>query len=244
METLPPIAIVGRGRLGRWVLRRLRASGHPASSVGRGEPVPAAAAWVYLCVPDRALAQVAAEIPRGPILLHASGASSVDVLRPHAPAGVLHPLMTFPAAGPPSGPIPAAVDGDPPAREAARALAEALGWSAFPRPADAVLYHAAAVLAGNFASALLVFGAEVLAAAGHDRATARARLLPLARASLEAAAAGALSDALTGPLARGDHATVEAHLRALTALDPGLAQLYAAFGPPIEAALGRPRGSP
>jgi len=244
VQPLPPIAVLGRGRLGRWVHTRLRAGGHDAVALGRGDAVPARAAWVYLCVPDRALGAAAAAVPPGRLVLHASGATGLAPLRPHTPAGVLHPLMTFPAAGPPAGEIPAAVDGDPAARDAAERLAVALGWSPFPRPADPILYHAAAVLAGNFASALLVFGAEVLAAAGHDRDTARARLLPLVRASVEAAAAAPFSEALTGPLARGDAATVAAHLGALAALDPSLASLYAAFRAPVEAALARARGEP
>ncbi len=50
---------------------------------------------------------------------------------------------------------------------------------------------------------------------------------PLARASLENALQRGQA-ALTGPVARGDAAAIEGHLRALTEVDPQLAQAYRA----------------
>ena len=214
------IAIVGPGRLGRSARKLLGATRWEVTVVGRGEPIPKRP-LTWLTVPDRAIAEAAAATPVGGVVLHASGASTVEVLRPHRPAGSLHPLMTFP--GPEVGlpdaarGVPAAVAGDAEAREAAHELADALGFSAFEVPGDRRLYHAAAVLAGNFATVLLAEASQLLAAAGVDAARAPALLAPLALASLENAAASTPSRALTGPVARGDNDVIEGHLDAIRA---------------------------
>jgi predicted short-subunit dehydrogenase-like oxidoreductase (DUF2520 family) len=209
------IGLLGPGRLGRTLARLLADRGHRVDLRGRGE-LPSGEV-ILLTVPDAALPEAARSIPPGPVVLHCSGAAEVDVLRPHAPAGSLHPLMTFPGpevAIPDLAGVPAAVAGDPAAQEAARAIARSLGMSPFSVPGDRRLYHAAAVMAGNFATVLLADAAAVLAAAGVDPADAPGLLAPLALQSLRNAAADPAA-ALTGPAARGDSATIERHRAAL-----------------------------
>ncbi|MBN2801230.1 MAG: DUF2520 domain-containing protein [Deltaproteobacteria bacterium] len=208
------VAIHGPGRLGRSLAEALRRAGAEVSLTGRGE-VPAPAAVTLLTVPDRALAAVSAAIRVEGVLLHCSGALSHEVLRPHNPAGSLHPLMTYP--GPEVAPplfegVPAAISGDVEARGAAARLADLLGMSPFRAPADRALYHAAAVVAGNLGAALLLEGGDILRAAGIE--DGERLLLPLALASLRNAA-HTPSAALTGPAARGDLEVLGAHLRAL-----------------------------
>jgi predicted short-subunit dehydrogenase-like oxidoreductase (DUF2520 family) len=209
------VGIVGRGRLGRSLDVLLRAAGVDVQLRGRGEP-PSDAPIVLLAVPDAAIREALALVPPGPIVLHASGASPVDVLRPRRPVGSFHPLMTFP--GPEQLPdlagVAAAVAGDPEAVDAGRAIAAALGMRAVEVPGERALYHAAAVMAGNFATVLLADAAAVLERAGVDPREARAMLAPLAIASLR----NAIDDparALTGPVARGDEITIAAHREAL-----------------------------
>jgi predicted short-subunit dehydrogenase-like oxidoreductase (DUF2520 family) len=98
------------------------------------------------------VAEVAAQIQPGGAtpVLHASGALSHDVLRPHRPAGSLHPLQSFPGpdvATPPLEGVAAAVAGDLEAVLVARRLAEALGMAPFTVSGDRRAYHAAAVIA-------------------------------------------------------------------------------------------------
>lgn len=149
------VAILGLGRLGTSMLERI---GSPACSHRlevvatwrRGEAMPTKADGVdvyYLCVSDGAVAEVASLIPtladhggRGgegtndvPVL-HASGALDHEVLRPHRPAGSLHPLQSFPGpdvALPPLDGVPAAVAGDEAAIEVATRMAEGLGMVPF-----------------------------------------------------------------------------------------------------------------
>ena len=240
-DAAPPLdlVLVGPGRLGRSVLALLAGGPHRLRMVGRGEPIPAAPI-TWLTVPDREIATAAAWVPPGGILLHASGAADLGVLAPHAEAGSLHPLMSFP--GPELGlpdprfGVPAAIAGSPKARSAALALAQALGWTPFSVEGDRRLYHAAAVLAGNFATALLAEATRCLAAAGVPEAQAPALLAPLALASIQNAAQVGPARALTGPVARGDHAVIAGHQQALAqaGLDADVGVTYRAL---LEAAL-------
>jgi predicted short-subunit dehydrogenase-like oxidoreductase (DUF2520 family) len=177
---------------------------------------------VLLAVPDGALAQVAKQWT-GPFpVLHCSGALTVDVLRPLSPAGSFHPLMTFPGpekAIPDLTGVPAVLDGDPAALAFGKSVADALGMHVLDVPGDRRLYHAAAVLSGNFATVLLAHAAQVLEAAGVPRDQAGIALLPLALESLRNAAHDP-AGSLTGPIARGDDAVVESHRAALA--DVGL----------------------
>lgn len=210
------IAIVGPGRLGRSLDRLWRQCGHEVRMVGRGDP-PSEADVAVLTVPDTAVAEVAALLPTGPIVLHCSGALEVDVLRPHRPAGSLHPLMTFPGpevAIPELRGVPAAVAGDPEAVQVAESLARELGLEPFTVPGDRRLYHAAAVIAGNFATLLLGEAATVLQAAGVPAERCADILALLAVRSIENARHGVRA-ALTGPVARRDTATLDAHRAAL-----------------------------
>ncbi len=221
------LVIVGPGRLGRAAAAVLRGEGVAVRLIGRGEAIPPAEI-VWLTVPDRMIAEVAAQVlpfgaPERGVLLHASGATDLSVLAPHPRAGSLHPLMTFSGseAGPsPRGPVPAAVAGSPEAVAVARALALRLGWTPFEVPGDRRLYHAAAVMAGNFATTLLAEAAALLVAAGVPAEEAPGLLAALALTSIENAVRMGPRAALTGPVARGDEAVLAAHRAALAALAP------------------------
>lgn len=211
------IGLVGPGRLGRSLAQLWAEAGHRVDLRGRGEAPPSGEV-VVLAVPDRAIPEVAAALPVGPVVLHCSGASDVDVLDPHVRRGSLHPLMTFPGldVGLPAPGAPAAVAGHPDAVEAAACLARDAGLVPFEVPGDRRLYHAAAVTAGNFATVLLLQAAEILAAAGVPADQAPALLAPLAIQSIRNAALDP-SRALTGPAVRGDLAVIEGHREAMRA---------------------------
>ncbi len=222
------LTLVGPGRLGGWTARRLRSAGVSVRVCGRTDAIPSAG-LTWLTVPDRAIGAAALRVPSGGVVLHASGATDIEPLRPHRPAGSLHPLMTFPhPEAPVPDVVPAAVAGDPLAQHAARALADVLGFTPFPVPGDRRAYHAAAVLAGNFATTLLAEAAQVLTQAGVPAADAPALLAPLALASLANAAADPRA-ALTGPAARGDHGVLADHRAAIDALAPDVRPTYDAL---------------
>lgn len=229
------LAIAGGGRVGRSIARAAAAAGVPATVLGRGEigSGTAAADAVLLCVPDDAIAALAAELARSPgvpgMVGHTSGATGLAALAPCAGRGSavfsLHPLQTIPDADTDLTGAPCAVAGsDAEAELYARSLAEALAMRPFAVPDEhRAAYHAAAVIAANFLVALEESAAGLLGRVGVD--DARDLLAPLVlRSAANWAERG--GEALTGPIARGDRATVAGHLAALAEIAPELVPLY------------------
>ena len=211
-------AVIGDGRLGR-VLARALDAGAP---LRRGELPPAGACAVLLVVPDGAIAELAASLATAAPVGHCSGALTLDALAPHEERFSLHPLMTLTSA---SGPdalagAGAAVAGSTPRSLAlARELAERAGLEPFGvAEDDRALYHAAASIASNFLVTVEAIAERLFAAVGVERRHGAT----LARASLENWARSGAEQALTGPIARGDGATVERQRTALAARAPEL----------------------
>jgi predicted short-subunit dehydrogenase-like oxidoreductase (DUF2520 family) len=228
--------VVGAGRAGGSIALAARAAGIEVEVVGHdGAPVVGApqSAAVLLCVPDAAVTaaceRLAETIVAGTAVGHVSGATPLSALAATAAAGCptfsMHPLQTIPSPTTELAGAPCAVAGSSEAALAtARALAGALGMRPFDVPEDGrAAYHAAAAMASNFLVALEESAAGLMDAAGV--ANARGILAPLVlRTAANWADAG--GEALTGPIARGDGATVSRHLAALRELAPELVALY------------------
>ena len=227
-RTVATAAIVGRGRLGRVLARALAAAGVQVTGPsGREAPVDAADV-VLLCVPDAEIARVAATLPRDRGWVgHVSGATGLT------DADVdfgLHPLQTFigdEGAEVFHG-IGCAVDGrSPAALEVAEELAVRLGAHPFRIDDDRRAgYHAAASIASNFTVTLLAAAERMAGTAGLDPTDARGVLAPLVRATVDNWAAHGPETALTGPVARGDVATVARQREAIVAQAPELLDLF------------------
>lgn len=268
----PRIGFVGAGRVGSGLGVAFARAGWPVVAVasrdaGRrarfcdlvpsARPVPAAAAitdeadLIFLCVPDDAMADVAAGLRPygGQALVHTSGALAADVLDPARAAGTLtgsfHPLVAFAdldaaLAGLPGSAI--AVEGDEELVALLGRLATDLGAQPVRLPPGGKpAYHAAAVLAAGGFVGLLDAIAEVARGVGVDEAGALAIYAPLVRQSLANAERLGIGAALTGPYVRGDVGTVRAHLAALARLAPGALDLYRAVAR-RELALAEARG--
>jgi predicted short-subunit dehydrogenase-like oxidoreductase (DUF2520 family) len=228
MRELDSIAVVGAGRLGTALGVALRAAGVDARGPLRRGESPGDAAAVLLCVPDSEIATAAGAIAPGPLVGHCSGATGLDVLAGHE-AFAVHPLMTVPAGAPPTvfaGAGAAIAGSTARALAVARELAEAAGM----RPtqvddADRAAYHAAASIASNFLVTLEGAAERLAATAGVDRAL----LAPLVRAAVENWAARGAAAALTGPIARGDEATVARQRAAVAERTPDLLPLFDAL---------------
>jgi predicted short-subunit dehydrogenase-like oxidoreductase (DUF2520 family) len=204
--------VIGSGRVGSAVTARLRKRG---VVVGEDDPDV-----VLLCVPDPAISDVARCLTPGRAWVgHVSGATPLAALEPHERRFSLHPLQTFDRSGEPSqldGAWAAVTGETEEALAVARGLAETLGLRPFElADADRTLYHAGAVFASNYVVTL-------------QRAAVRLGvppegLVPLMTRTIEN------GFDLTGPIARGDWATVEAHKRAIRATHPELEHLYEAL---------------
>jgi predicted short-subunit dehydrogenase-like oxidoreductase (DUF2520 family) len=223
--------VLGPGRVGRALAARLTASGHHVT-LGRDPQLARGCDAVLVCVPDGAIAEVAARLPDGPWRVHCAGAVSLDALGHGTHALSVHPLMTFRADGDASqldGAHAAVTARDAEGAAVGDWLARELGLTPFPLADDQrVLYHAAAVLASNSLPVVVDAAVRCAALAGIEPSTARAALAPLVLRSAENALAGLPDGGLTGPVARGDASTVESHLAALGG-EPALAALYRAL---------------
>jgi len=92
-------------------------------------------------------------------------------------------------------------------------------------PEDRVAYHAAGAIAANFLVALEACAERLAATAG----VTREQLAPLVLATAHQWAEMGPEAALTGPIVRGDEATVERQRAALLERTPELAPLFDAL---------------
>jgi predicted short-subunit dehydrogenase-like oxidoreductase (DUF2520 family) len=234
----PALAIVGAGRVGGSLEAAARKASLDVRLAGRDNAVDACreAEVALLAVPDTAIAEVseavAAAVPPLRLVGHTSGATGLDALSACARAGAatfsIHPLQTVPDAATDLTAAPCAVSGSTPEAQAfAAGLAERLEMRPFAVPEEhRAAYHAAAAIASNFLVALEESASELLGRAGVD--DARELLAPLVlRTAANWAEDGA--DALTGPIARGDEATVARHREAIAAVAPELTAMYDAL---------------
>lgn len=215
--------------------------GAPTAS-DRLADLPVATPCVICCVPDDAITPVAAELAAaggdwtGRTVLHTSGAHGAAALAPLAGRGAavlsFHPLQTFPPGSTPDvfRGIFVALEGDDAALPLGRRLAEALGARHVTLAAEAKpRYHLAATMASNFLVTLMALVDEVLGDAGIDAADRGGLVRPLVDRTWANLQQGRPDDVLTGPVARGDAATVQTHLAALRTHLPHLLPVYAAL---------------
>ena len=205
------VHVVGVGRVGSAVAARLAELGLLTGD---------AAELVLLCVPDRAIAEVAASVEPGPWVAHVSGATSLTSLDPHVRRFGVHPLQTFTRARGSEqldGAFGAVTAETEEARSAGFWLARTLGLDPFDLlDAKRDAYHAGAAIASNYLVTLRRAAGSLLEAAGAPPHA----LDPLMRRTIEN------GFELTGPIARGDWATVEAHVTAIRRERPELEAVY------------------
>ncbi|MGB3770141.1 MAG: DUF2520 domain-containing protein [Rhodococcus sp. (in: high G+C Gram-positive bacteria)] len=211
---------------------------------------------LLLAVPDQELAALVQGLARtdavspGTLVMHTSGANGVDILAPLAGRGVVtmavHPAMTFSGKPEDTDRLSSACFGITAADEVGLAIAQALvleigGEPVGVREDERTLYHAALAHGSNHLVTLVVDALEALRTAlaateltgqqpVEDRpgGVAERVLAPLLSAALDNVLRSGQS-ALTGPVARGDAATVTRHLTALAELDPRIAEGYRAL---------------
>jgi predicted short-subunit dehydrogenase-like oxidoreductase (DUF2520 family) len=190
------VTVIGAGRAGSAIAARLRERGIAVREHGELR---------LLCVPDRAIAEVARSIEPGPWLAHVSGGTPLAALDPHHTRFSVHPLQTLTLARGPEqldGAWAAVTAESEDARARARWLAETLGLHPFALADDKrASYHAGASIASNFLVTLHRAASQLFEDAGAPPEA----LVPLMTRTIE-------NDfELTGPIARGDWETVESH---------------------------------
>lgn len=239
----PPgaVRVVGSGRAGGSFAGALTEVGWSVELLARGDGVELAADGVDLvlvCVPDAAVAEVAAAVRPGPaVVAHCAGSLGLDVLAPHERRASIHPLVALPTARVGARRLRGAwfaTAGVPSSTAVVAEVVAALGGRAVAVPDHArTAYHAAAVVASNHLVALLGQAGRIAATAGVPLEA----FLDLARASLDNVAALGPADALTGPVSRGDWDTVRRHV---AVLDPSERGPYLAMVGEAARLAGRP----
>lgn len=200
------------------------------------------AAVILLAVPDDALAEVAAQLEatggddlRRKVVLHTSGALSSAVLEPLAQrgawTGVIHPMQSFGTRTRPRlDGVLFGIEGHPEALRAIRKMVRSLGGEAARiEPARKAEYHCAGTFAAAHVLASVEAGVQLLVAAGMKRRDAARALLRLARQVLENQELLGPRGAWTGPLSRGDMATIRLHWEALSRYPEEFREAYAAM---------------
>lgn len=213
--------LIGPGRAGMSMHAALIDVGWECSAIfRRGDDVAEAAVGVDACIiatPDTNIASVASAIgPGDAVVVHLSGATSIAALEDHNEVAALHPLQSLPNADVGAGALRNcyfAVAGHGLAQEIAEALSGR--WFAID-DSDRALYHCAAAVASNHSVALLGQVERLAASIGVPLDA----FAPIVRASVENVFEQGPANALTGPAARGDQATIDAHRSALIESHP------------------------
>lgn len=269
---MPRQLVIGLGRLGRTIMRSFggEIAGVVTSRPEEGrrlfpdadipfyagvEDVPFGEFdLVWLAVPDRAIAALAERLAalrddwKGITVAHASGATSLAPLAPLRERGsavaALHPN--------------AILGGDEP-------FADALVWGivldGFPRDAaerllapfrpqlieisDDVrpLYHAAASVAANYSMVIFEAARRLYRHAGVPSAQAADIVARFMREAVRVSLSQGFAEGLTGPVARGDTATVEEHRAAIRRDAPELYDLVDELVRTATRMIGREPGS-
>ncbi|MGH3318604.1 MAG: Rossmann-like and DUF2520 domain-containing protein [Streptosporangiaceae bacterium] len=252
------VGVVGAGRAGAILGAALARAGHTVVAASgdsdrsrrlAGEHLPdvplveprevaARSRLVLLTVPDDVLPEVAADLAdhlaAGTLVVHAAGRYGIDVLEPATRRGglplALHPVMTF--TGRPDDLARLAgcffgVTAPDPLRPIAEALVVEMGGEPMWVPEGRRgLYHAALANAANHLVTLVADSVELLREAG---VADPARMVgPLLGASLDNSLRFGMG-ALTGPVARGDAATVARHVEELRRVSTEATAAYVAM---------------
>lgn len=200
-------------------------AGRACSQLAQARPAP----LTLLSVPDDAIAATAqaladsGRVQPGAVVFHASGAAEAEILAPLREAGAhvasLHPAFSFadPARAVTqfAGTL-CALEGDAAALPLLQDFAAAIGARPFAlAPGGKAAYHAALSVASNYLVTLNDIARQLARQGGVEEALLPALLGPLMQGSLANALSMGPQQALTGPIVRGDAATVARHLAVL-----------------------------
>jgi predicted short-subunit dehydrogenase-like oxidoreductase (DUF2520 family) len=206
------VTVIGAGRAGSAIAARLSERGVAVRENGELR---------LLCVPDRAIAEVARSIEPGPWVAHVSGGTPLASLEPHVDRFSVHPLQTLTLRRGPEqldGAWGAVTAESEEAQARALWVAETLGLHPFVLADEhRASYHAGASIASNFLVTLYRAASQLF----EDAGVPPEALVPLMTRTIE-------NDFdLTGPISRGDWDTVERHRTALRG--SGFEQAYEAL---------------
>lgn len=199
--------------------------------------------WL-IATPDEKIESVCIEllnqhlIQPGNVVFHCSGSKSTQALLHAKQIGAavasIHPIKSF------ADPAQAVTDfsgtycgteGDASALQQLKPAFESIGGHCITiNPEQKMLYHTAAVFASNYLVALIEQSIQTYEKAGIPRETAVTLLKPITTGTLNNILNHGTHHALTGPIKRGDHDTVNKQLNACQQWDKNAAEIYISLG--------------
>jgi predicted short-subunit dehydrogenase-like oxidoreductase (DUF2520 family) len=220
--------------------------------LGNNQELADAVDMVFITTADDFIPQVSSELKwrPGQTVVHCSGASTVQSLeaarRQGAGVGSIHPCQTFAGIEQAIANLPGstfAIEAEEPVKATLTDMARALrGDIVYLTSEDKVLYHAAAAIACNYFTTIVKLAADLWRNFGKTPADAIRAYMPLLRGTLANIETAGFPKCLTGPIARGDVATIRRHLAALEKSAPELLPLYRELGA-FTIPIGRDKGS-
>ena len=228
---------------------------HPSSLTIRDYPASFEQTdLVLLCVPDSTIEStcesLAEKLCGKEIVAHCSGALDSSILNSAKQRGCLtasaHPFNTFPNL---NNSLEVLADehnshlyceGDEAALSMILTIFKQAGFTTTTIEAKSkILYHAACVFASNYLTVLMDMSLQTAQAANIDQREFLLACQPMIKATLGNLDTQPTETALSGPLARGDMATVNQHIKALSTEAPELAKAYQVFADYAAAMLAR-----
>jgi len=255
--------VIGHGRVGGAILALLQDSGYTPVWVVEVEnhksdiPVykslpdePLGADIIFITVPDDLISEVVSKMAlvwkdklKGRVVFHMSGLHTSDILEPLKKLGAetasFHPLQSIMHPESARKALKGSIftpEGSPKALMTARRISDKLGGEILKlAKEDKVIYHTAAVVASNYITSLVAMAEDLMSEIGLKRG----HMLPLIKGTLDNIEKHGRT-ALTGPIRRGDWATVQRHLNVLSEKYPDVTGLYLALGRYTSRIAGRP----
>ncbi len=193
---------------------------------------------IFITTPDDRIAEIAEDLRKKEnagskkLLVHTSGHHSASILG-EKNVLAMHPLLSIARWDLARESLKKAwffLDGDQFGLEKGRELAQILelNWEVIDG-SNKASYHAAAVTFSNYLVALVNAGLELQKKAGIEKEEGLEAAFPLIESTLKNLRDLGPTEALTGPVARGDRGTVEGHLKVMAG-EERLERLYREMG--------------
>ncbi len=241
MKELPTISIIGPGRLGKALKSALGKAGYEVNLVyGKDDSISGLGDLIFITTPDSEIRKVASKIASsdlnldGKMFAHCSGALASSILEELQKEGAhiacFHPLMAVSPKTESFQDIYFDIEGDESVLKLLEELAQNVGAESIRvSPKEKELLHISAVMASNYLVTLADLSLRISASANIPERILMDAFLPLMSSSLENLGNQSPTDALTGPIARGDIQTVQKHLKLLEN-KPELLEMYKKLG--------------
>ena len=257
LDRASTIGFIGAGAVGGSLAVCLSRAGYPVVAVGsrtfasakqfaeriegcraRGtaQEVADAVTLVVISTPDDAIREVAEGLNwrAGQVVVHCSGATSLDVFRhpvdQGAAAGAMHPLQAFSSVENGVDSIPGTtfgIEGDSEVGSALADMARRIGGRpVFLKAGDKALYHLTGVMMGNLLTCLAAAAAQLWEECGYSRSEGVEALVPMMRGVVSNLERSGVPGAVAGPYVRGDLGTIRKHIQTLSARAPETLPLY------------------